>query len=47
MKTKKPPQKVTRSIRFDGEDLKRAKSIGLNLSQICRDALKAGIKNAN
>jgi len=40
---KKPPQKIARSIRFDVEDLKRSKILGLNLNKICREALKEQI----
>lgn len=42
----KPPQKIARSIRFDVDDLKRAKFLGLNLNSICRAALKERLKNA-
>ena len=38
MKSKKP--KVTRSIRFDPEHLKKAEKLGIDVSVVCRNVLR-------
>ena len=37
---KKSKAKVTRSIRFDADDLKRARQFNINVSIVCRNVLK-------